>query len=174
MGKVGRRADPRRRAARAKLVGVALQTAGIFAGVAGLYLFGGVFLDNDPRPSLVAPAVGLAALLVGGGLGAAGWRMLVRAGYRQSTRGPAVEVFTGRIDHRPPPAREPTPAGLPPPEPSGVKLQHECGAWNDPFADFCKRCGRALNARSCPSCRALNDPDAHFCRGCGSPMLMVR
>ncbi len=80
---------------------------------------------------------------------------------------PVVQVLSGDLDGRPiPPIAAPQFAEL--------NLHHDCGAWNEPGAAFCKRCGRAVFPRACPSCLAWNDPDAQFCRGCGSPMVVMR
>ena len=43
-----------------------------------------------------------------------------------------------------------------------------CGAEHDSDAQFCDRCGVALNtARTCVGCAAENDRDAKFCDSCG-------
>jgi len=148
------------RAARAKLIGVGLQTAGVFAGIAGLCLFGGVFLDSDPQPGVTAPAVGFALLLAAPGLWFAGKSKLPATDPAREP-GPA----TGR------PVVEVLPSGHDGPV-TGPRLRHACGAWNEPGAAFCKQCGWAITGQACPSCLAWNDPDAHFCRGCGSPLVV--
>ncbi len=52
------------------------------------------------------------------------------------------------------------------------KVRHSCGAINDVTDKYCKGCGAALTAPTCPKCAAENDPDARFCEKCGSPLTV--
>lgn len=43
-----------------------------------------------------------------------------------------------------------------------------CGTEGD--GNFCRECGTALSARTCPSCQASVPPGARFCTKCGTPI----
>ncbi len=48
--------------------------------------------------------------------------------------------------------------------------EHKCSGCetaNDVDAEFCKKCGRGLQAHVCSGCETTNDVDAEFCKKCG-------
>ena len=46
----------------------------------------------------------------------------------------------------------------------------KCSVSNEPDAQFCKKCGTAIQLVTCAQCRATNEPDAEFCKKCGRSM----
>ena len=148
---------------------------GVACGLAGTGLVLVSLFSDDPQLSPLWPVLGFVLAGVGGAVAMLGVRKLPiqpDATLRRSGRGaaPRPEGVVRGTPIAPDLSRNDR-VGRGGPEAFGTKVQHGCGAWNEPDNVFCKGCGRGLTERPCSSCGSQNDPDARFCRRCGAVLL---
>ncbi|HEV3166232.1 MAG TPA: zinc ribbon domain-containing protein [Isosphaeraceae bacterium] len=172
--------DPSHAAKRAALtkLGLLLLVIGLPCALIGLGLFFSAFL-SFPAISPARPAIGVLMTAAGGFMTVFALQMLTAGNMGRIARYQAGEMMPVAKDmtHESAPLITETARAFSTGWAEGQvglhegKVQHACGAWNDPADNFCKGCGQTLGSRTCPSCQARNDADANFCDRCGAKML---
>ncbi len=173
--------DPHHELTRATVsrAGMIMMAVGIGVGLTGLWMFAGpLFSDNPFDLSFGRAASGMFLAFIGFFLTAVSLQLLFLGNAGRILRyqaGEALPVAHDVMRHSAPlaghlarevarSAREGWGEG----STTTARLQHSCGAWNDPDDRFCKGCGQSLTGLVCPSCQTQNDPDARFCDRCGA------
>ena len=118
------------------LVGQGLLTAGLFLGLAGLWLTVAAALDDAPTADFLGPLLGLLLMAAGLALGAWGWKLAPEGQAprpRAEPRGPGRVVEARVVGWNS--ARN---------TPLTPEFQHACGAWNEAGSPACRGCGEAI------------------------------